>query len=58
MPRVENIAFLHLKPQSHRIVRFVDRTIGWDLASYDRSLMFAAISFYNRTPWFILYDWL
>ena len=47
-----------LKPQSHQIVRFVDRTIGCDLVSYDRSAMFAAISFYDRTLWFILYDWL
>ena len=47
-----------LKPQSHRIVRFCDRTIGCDLVSYDRSAMFAAISFYNRTLWCILYDWL
>ena len=31
-----------VKPQSHRIVRFVDHTIGCDLASYDRSAMFAA----------------
>ena len=37
-----------VKPQSHRIVRFCDRTIGCDLVSYDRSAMFAAISFYNR----------
>ena len=48
----------YLKPQSHQIVRFVDRTIGCDLVSYDRSAMFAAISFYDRTLWFILYDWL
>ena len=48
----------HVKPQSHRIVRFCDRTIGYDLVSYDRSAMFAAISFYNRTFWCILYDWL
>ena len=48
----------HLKPQSHRIVRFCDRRIGCDLVSYDRSAMFAAISFYNRTLWCILYDWL
>ena len=34
-----------IKPQSHQIVRFVDRTIGCDLVSYDRSAMFAAISF-------------
>ena len=47
-----------LKPQSHRIVRFCDRTIGCDLVSYDRSAMFAAISFYNRTLLCILYDWL
>ena len=39
---------LTLKPQSHQIVRFVDRTIGCDLVSYDRSAMFAGISFYNR----------
>ena len=39
-------------------VRFCDRTIGCDLVSYDRSAMFAAISFYNRTLWCILYDWL
>ena len=49
---------LILKPQSHRIVRFCDRTIGCDLVSYDRSAMFAAISFCNRTLWCILYDWL
>ena len=47
-----------LKPQSHRIVWFCDRTIGCDLVSYDRSAMFAAISFYNRTLWCIPYDWL
>ena len=47
-----------LKPQSHRIVRFCDRTIGCELVSYDRLAMFAAISFYNRTLWCILYDWL
>ena len=46
-----------LKPQSHRIVRFFDRTIGCDLVSYDRSAMFAAISFYNRMLLCILYDW-
>ena len=45
-----------VKPQSHRIARFFDRTIGCDLVSYDRSAMFAAISFYNRTLWCILYD--
>ena len=49
---------VRLKPQSHQIVRFVDRTIGCDLVSYDRSAMFAAISLYDRTLWFILYDWL
>ena len=42
------------KAPSHWIERFVDRTIGCDLASYDRSAKFAAISFYNRAPWFIL----
>ena len=50
--------YKRLKPQSHQIVRFVDRTIGCDLVSYDRSAMFAAISFYDRTLWFILCDWL
>ena len=38
--------FHSLKPQSHQIVLFVDRTIGCDLVSYDRSAMFAAICFY------------
>ena len=52
------IATCTVKPQSHRIVRFCDRTIGCELVSYDRSAMFAAISFYNRTLWCILYDWL
>ena len=57
---VANAIFhVYVKPQSHQIVRFVDRTIGCDLVSYDRSAMFAAISFNNdRTLWFILYDWL
>ena len=40
-----------IKPQSNRIVLFVDRTTGCDLVSYDRSAMFAAISFNNRTPY-------
>ena len=51
-------ANIKLKPQSHQILRFVDRTIGCDMVSYDRSAMFPAISFYDRTLWFILCDWL
>ena len=53
---LKNVSFVKtLKPQSHRIVRFCDRTIGCDMVSYDRSAMFAAISFYNRTLWYYYY---
>ena len=38
---------LILKPQSHRIVRFLDRTIG---PTCDRSAMFATISSSGRIP--------
>ena len=42
-----------VKPQSHRIVRFCDRTIGCDLVSYDRSAMFAGRATSRKSLWLV-----